>query len=66
MQEGFTKLSQKTHISRELLYKVLNKKSNPKIKTLLTILKAFDFSLYVKKEPIFLDDLFPKVMLMKG
>ena len=47
-QGGITKLSRKTHLNRESLYKTLSGKGNPKLQTLGVLLKGLGFQLSVK------------------
>ena len=42
-QGGIGKLSSKTHLNREHLYRLLSSKGNPTLDTLTTILKKFGF-----------------------
>lgn len=46
-QGGFKKLSHKTKLGRESLYKTLSKKGNPKLTTLTTLINAMGFDLQI-------------------
>lgn len=47
-QGGLGKLSQKTHLNRESLYKTLSKKGNPKMQTIGILLKGLGFRFFIK------------------
>lgn len=50
---GFTKLSRKTHLNRENLYRMLSEKGNPEFSSLHTLLNALGLRLHVEmQEPI--------------
>lgn len=44
-QGGITKLSEKTGLGRESLYKTLSKRGNPKFTTLTTVIHAMGFDI---------------------
>jgi len=44
-QGGIAKLSEKTSLGRESLYKALSKKGNPKLTTLTTVINAIGFDM---------------------
>jgi|SRR5688572_1495794 probable addiction module antidote protein len=48
-QGGLGKLSQKTRLNRESLYKTLSSKGNPKLQTIGILLKGLGFELSIKK-----------------
>lgn len=43
--EGMSKVSRKTGLGRESLYKALSREGNPALATVLKVLKAFDIDL---------------------
>lgn len=43
--------SKKINVTRESLYKILSEKGNPRLSTLLTIMKALDLGIKVIKNP---------------
>jgi probable addiction module antidote protein len=47
-QGGLGKLSQKTHLNRESLYKTLSSKGNPKLQTIGIVLKGLGFEFSIK------------------
>jgi probable addiction module antidote protein len=47
-QGGIGKLSQKTHLNRESLYKTLSSKGNPKLQTIGILLKGLGFEFLIK------------------
>jgi probable addiction module antidote protein len=47
-QGGIGKLSQRTHLNRESLYRTLSSKGNPKLQTLGLLLKGLGFELSIK------------------
>ena len=47
-QGGLGKLSKKTHLNRESLYKTLSSKGNPKLQTIGTLLKGLGFEFSIK------------------
>lgn len=47
-QGGLGKLSQKTHLNRESLYKTLSSKGNPKLQTIGLLLKGLGFEFSIK------------------
>lgn len=47
-QGGVGKLSQKTHLNRESLYKTLSSKGNPKLQTIGLLLKGLGFEFFIK------------------
>jgi probable addiction module antidote protein len=47
-QGGLGKLSQKTHLNRESLYKTLSSKGNPKLQTIGLLLKGLGFEFFIK------------------
>ncbi|MES2217615.1 MAG: addiction module antidote protein [Pseudomonadota bacterium] len=47
-QGGITKLSKKTHLNRESLYKTLSSKGNPKLQTIGIVLKGLGFEFFIK------------------
>ncbi|MBA2653740.1 MAG: transcriptional regulator [Gammaproteobacteria bacterium] len=47
-QGGIAKLSQKTHLNRESLYRTLSSRGNPKLQTLGLLLKGLGFKLSIK------------------
>ncbi len=47
-QGGIAKLSRKTKLNRESLYKTLSSRGNPKLQTLMLLIKALGFQLSVK------------------
>jgi probable addiction module antidote protein len=47
-QGGIGKLSKKTHLNRESLYKTLSSKGNPKLQTIGLLLKGLGFEFYIK------------------
>jgi probable addiction module antidote protein len=48
---GMASLAEKTHLSRESLYRMLSKKGNPEIKSLYTLLHAMGLRLAIEAEP---------------
>lgn len=49
--EEMTVLAQKTHLSRENLYRILSTKGNPKLTSIVALLNAAGFSLAVQAQP---------------
>lgn len=47
-QGGLGKLSKKTHLNRESLYKTLSKNGNPKLQTIGILLKGLGFEFSIK------------------
>jgi probable addiction module antidote protein len=47
-QGGIGKLSKKTHLNRESLYKTLSNKGNPKLQTIGILLKGLGFEFFIK------------------
>ena len=47
-QGGLGKLSKKTHLNRESLYKTLSSKGNPKLQTIGILLKGLGFEFTIK------------------
>ena len=47
-QGGLGKLSKKTHLNRESLYKTLSSKGNPKLQTIGIFLKGLGFEFFIK------------------
>lgn len=47
-QGGIGKLSQRTHLNRESLYKTLSSKGNPKLQTIGILLKGLGFEFFIK------------------
>jgi len=47
-QGGLGKLSRKTHLNRESLYKTLSSKGNPKLQTIGILLKGLGFEFSIK------------------
>lgn len=47
-QGGIGKLSKKTHLNRESLYKTLSNKGNPKLQTIGLLLKGLGFEFFIK------------------
>lgn|SRR3990167_3224916 len=47
-QGGIGKLSKKTHLNREGLYKTLSSKGNPKLQTIGLLLKELGFEFFIK------------------
>ena len=47
-QGGISKLSKKTHLNRESLYKTLSSKGNPRFQTMGLLLKGLGFHLVIK------------------
>lgn len=47
-QGGLGKLSKKTHLNRESLYKTLSSKGNPKLQTIGILLKGLGFEFHIK------------------
>ena len=45
---GFSKLSRKTHLNRENLYRMLSKKGNPEFSSLYTLLNNLGFKIHVE------------------
>ena len=48
---GMAVLAEKTHLSRESLYRMLSKKGNPEIKSLYMVLHAMGLRLAIEAEP---------------
>ena len=46
-QGGVAMMAEHSGLSRESLYRTLSKKGNPKISTLMLIMKAFGFCIYL-------------------
>lgn len=46
--EEMTQLAKKTNLSRENLYRILSKKGNPKLTSIISLLNAVGFSLAVQ------------------
>lgn len=57
---GMSALAKKTHLKRESLYRMLSKKGNPEIKSILNLLHAVGLKLTVEPE----DLKHPKVILV--
>ncbi|MFA4828226.1 MAG: addiction module antidote protein [Thermodesulfovibrionales bacterium] len=49
-QGGVSAIAEKAHLNRENLYRMLSKKGNPEIKSLLTLLSAMGLRLTVKAQ----------------
>ena len=47
-QGGIGKLSKKTHLNRESLYKTLSHKGNPKLQTIGLLLKGLGFEFFIR------------------
>src|SRR5579863_6791421 len=47
-QGGLGRLSKKTHLNRESLYKTLSSKGNPKLQTIGILLKGLGFEFFIK------------------
>tara|TARA_R110000868_G_scaffold69261_1_gene204196 strand:- start:70062 stop:70379 length:318 start_codon:yes stop_codon:yes gene_type:complete len=47
-QGGIAELAKKTNLNRESLYKTLSSKGNPKLETLITLLKGLGFRFSLK------------------
>ena len=47
-QGGLGKLSKKTHLNRESLYKTLSSRGNPKLQTIGILLKGLGFEFFIK------------------
>lgn len=47
-QGGIGKLSQKTHLNRESLYKTLSSKGNPKLQTIGLLLKGLGVEFFIR------------------
>lgn len=47
-QGGLGKLSRKTHLNRESLYKTLSSRGNPKLQTIGILLKGLGFEFFIK------------------
>lgn len=47
-QGGISKLSQKTHLNRESLYRTLSSKGNPRLQTIGLLLKGMGFEFFIK------------------
>lgn len=45
---GMTRLSERTHLNRENLYRILSKKGNPELRSLGALLQALGFRLAVE------------------
>lgn len=48
---GMTKLSRKTGLSRESLYRLLSEDGNPRLSSLIAVLHSFGLSLAVREDP---------------
>lgn len=49
-QGGISSIAEKAHLNRENLYRMLSKRGNPEIKSLLTLLRAMGLELTVKAQ----------------
>ena len=49
-QGGISAIAEKAHLNRENLYRMLSKRGNPEIKSLLTLLHAMGLELTVKAQ----------------
>lgn len=49
-QGGISTIAEKAHLNRENLYRMLSKRGNPEIKSLLTLLRAMGLELTVKAQ----------------
>ena len=49
-QGGVSAIAEKAHLNRENLYRMLSKKGNPEIKSLITLLSAMGLRLTVKAQ----------------
>lgn len=47
-EEHMTKLAKRTNVSRENIYRILSKKGNPKLSSIVSLLSAVGFSLAVQ------------------
>lgn len=47
-QGGLGKLSKKTHLNRESLYKTLSSRGNPRLQTIGILLKGLGFEFFIK------------------
>ena len=47
-QGGISAVAEKSHLNRENLYRMLSKRGNPEIKSLMTLLRAMGLELTVK------------------
>lgn len=47
-QGGINRLSQRTHLNRESLYKTLSKKGNPKLQTIGILMKGLGFEFSIR------------------
>lgn len=47
-QGGLSRLSRKTHLNRESLYKTLSSKGNPKLQTISVLLKGLGFEFFIR------------------
>ncbi len=48
---GMTKLARKTGLSRESLYRLLSEGGNPRLSSLIAVLRSFGLSLAVRQDP---------------
>lgn len=48
-QGGLAKLSKKTHLNRESLYKTLSSRGNPKLQTISVLLKGLGFEFCIRE-----------------
>jgi probable addiction module antidote protein len=48
---GMAKLSRKTGLSRESLYRLLSEDGNPRLSSLVAVLRSFGLSLAVRQDP---------------
>ncbi len=49
-QGGISAIAEKSHLNRESLYRMLSKRGNPEIKSLMTLLRAMGLKLTVKAQ----------------
>lgn len=49
-QGGISAIAEKAHLNRENLYRMLSKRGNPEIKSLMTLLRAMGLALTVKAQ----------------
>ena len=49
-QGGISAIAEKAHLNRENLYRMLSKRGNPEIKSLMTLLNAMGLALTVKAQ----------------
>ncbi len=49
-QGGISEIAEKAHLNRENLYRMLSKRGNPEIKSLMTLLRAMGLALTVKAQ----------------